>query len=62
MSDLNIEKLDQRILVFTRAFQDLLEEVMKREREKKELEHELMDIKRELVELRQNLKDKKKKK
>jgi len=45
-------ELDQRIIVFTRAFQDIIQIIMKEKLEKEQLKKEIQDIKRELKKLR----------
>jgi len=60
MSSFNVGELEQRIMVFTRAFQDLIEAIMREKQQVQRLNQELINLRKELAKLQNELKAKKK--
>jgi len=48
-------ELEQRIMVFSKAFQDLIQEIMRLKQSKTQLEDELRILKDELIKLRRDI-------
>ena len=48
-------ELEQRIMVFSKAFQDLIQEIMRMKQSKTQLEGELRILKDELIKLRRDV-------
>jgi len=55
-----IGELEQRIMVFSRAFQDLIETIMKEKQQVQRLNQELTELRKELATLKNELEAKKK--
>jgi len=56
MSQVQVGELEQRIMVFSRAFQDLIEAIMKERQQIEVLKRELGNLRRELSELQKETK------
>jgi len=50
-----VGELEQRIMVFSKAFQDLIQEIMRLRQSKTQLEDELRILKDELMKLRRDM-------